>query len=191
MRPTTLFRRGAPALAVAALLGLVVPRASDEAPRTEEAGQVIAAVPESGGDAAAAREGGSADAAAPRAARAREVTRGVDAADAPRPVLDVRRGEATYYADALHGRTTASGVPYDRNALVAAHRSLPFGTLLRVTNTENGRQVLVRVVDRGPFAPGQQAPAILDLSRRAARELGFIRQGRTLVRAEILEWGEG
>lgn len=173
MRPAILFRRGVPALAVAALVAVVLPSGPAEAPRPEPA------VPASSTTAPA-------DVSSPAHA-----ARDAEPAPASRPVLDVRRGEATYYHDALHGRTTASGVPYDRNALVAAHRSLPFGTLLRVTNTENGREVLVRVVDRGPFAPGHRAPAILDLSRRAAGKLDFIRQGRALVRAEVLEWGDG
>lgn len=177
MHLPTIFRRGVPALAVTALAGIAV--LPSERTVTPEETTPASAAPVEAAEAPSTAETPSA-AEAPAAAEA-----------LPRPVLEVHRGEATYYADALHGRTTASGVPYDRNALVAAHRTLPFGTLLRVTNTDNGRQVLVRVVDRGPFAPGRRAPAILDLSRRAARELGFIRQGRVLVRADVLEWGEG
>jgi rare lipoprotein A len=101
--------------------------------------------------------------------------------------LETRTGTASYYSDKLHNRLTASGVPYDRNALVAAHRSYPFGTVLRVTNLANDRVVTVRVVDRGPFIRGR----ILDLSRRAAEELNFIRAGLTEVRIEVLEYGSG
>lgn len=178
-----------PALAVTGLLGVVVLPPLDEDPPssgTDAASPAVEVVVETGAPVPA-------EAAAVNAEAASDGAEGSGRASpsATLPALEVHRGEATYYHDALHGRTTASGIPYDRNAMVAAHKSLPFGTLLRVTNTGNGRQVLVRVVDRGPFAPGHDAPAILDLSRRAARELGFIRQGRVLIRAEVLEWGEG
>ena len=74
------------------------------------------------------------------------------------------------------------------NALVAAHPNYPFGTLLRVTNLANGRSVEVRVLDRGPARGPQAEGVILDVSQRAAERLGFIRQGRTRVRLEVLEW---
>lgn len=107
-------------------------------------------------------------------------------------VLESVRGEATFYADRFEGRTTASGVPFRQNGMTAAHRSYPFGTLLRVTNLDNDRSVDVRVTDRGPFGARAKARGtIIDLSRRAARELDFIRAGRTPVRVEVLEWGEG
>ncbi len=102
------------------------------------------------------------------------------------------RGEATYYADKFEGRETASGTIFRQDDLVAAHRGFPFGTLLRVTNTRNDRSVEVRVVDRGPW--GARAAArntIIDLSRRAARQLGYIHQGRAQVRIDVLEWGPG
>jgi rare lipoprotein A len=101
--------------------------------------------------------------------------------------LETRTGTASYYSDKLHNRRTASGVRYDRNALVAAHRTYPFGTVLRVTNLKNERWVTVRVVDRGPFTKG----LILDVSRRAAEELGFIGQGLTRVKIEVLAYGSG
>lgn len=103
------------------------------------------------------------------------------------PVLELQEGSASYYASMLAGRPTASGVPYDPSAAVAAHRKLPFGTRLRVHNLANGRAVEVEVVDRGPFAKGR----ILDLSRSAARKLDFIREGHTRVRIEVLEYGDG
>jgi rare lipoprotein A len=109
-----------------------------------------------------------------------------DAADAAAVVLATAEGSASYYANSLAGRRTASGVPYRPRAMVAAHRTLPFGTRLRVENLANGRVVEVEVVDRGPFTRGR----ILDLSRRAAEELGFIRQGHTRVRIDVLEYGE-
>lgn len=109
----------------------------------------------------------------------------VPSPEAAAVVLDTQEGSASYYANMLAGRRTASGVRYDPSAAVAAHRELPFGTRLRVENLANGRVVEVEVVDRGPFAKGR----ILDLSRSAARQLDFIRQGHTRVRIEVLEYG--
>ncbi|MDQ3985779.1 MAG: septal ring lytic transglycosylase RlpA family protein [Actinomycetota bacterium] len=93
----------------------------------------------------------------------------------------VIRGEAVYYANSYAGQTMACGGRYQPWKMVAAHRTLPCGTRLRVKNRSNGREVIVRVKDRGPYGE-----AILDLSRRAARKLRYIRQGRTPVRAAIL-----
>jgi len=87
-------------------------------------------------------------------------------------------GLASYYADSLHGRKTASGQPYDRNAATCAHRTHPFGTVLRVELVEDGRAVECRVNDRGPFVRGR----IVDLSRRLAEELGLIERGVAKVR---------
>jgi rare lipoprotein A len=108
------------------------------------------------------------------------------------PVLQTATGGATFYANKFEGRRTASGIPFRQNQLVAAHRSFPFGTVLRVTNLRNDRSVNVRVVDRGPF--GSQANrqrTMIDLSRRAANQLGFVDAGRAEVRVEVLEWGQG
>lgn len=105
--------------------------------------------------------------------------------------LQVSQGEATFYADHLDRQRTASGELLDQNAMVAAHRAFPFGTRLRVTNVRNDRQVKVRVVDRGPFAPGPRGDAILDLSRAAAEQLDFIDAGRARVRVEVMSWGDG
>lgn len=87
-------------------------------------------------------------------------------------------GLASYYADRFHGRRTASGERYDRNALTAAHRRLPFGTQVVVTNLDNGRAVTVRINDRGPFVPGR----VIDMSYAAARRLGMLRAGVVKVR---------
>lgn len=106
-------------------------------------------------------------------------------------VRDRVSGEATYYADHFDGRRTASGIVFRQSELWAAHRYYPFGTRLRVTNLRNSRAVEVTVVDRGPFgATAARRNTIIDLSRAAARELGFIRAGRTPVRVEVLAWGE-
>ncbi len=85
----------------------------------------------------------------------------------------VESGKASYYADKFHGRKTASGELYDRNKMTCAHRTHPFGTLLKVTNEGNNRSVVVRVNDRGPHSPGR----IVDLSNIAAQQIGLIQQG--------------
>ena len=91
-------------------------------------------------------------------------------------------GKASYYADSLQGRKTASGERYNRNKLTAAHRKLPFGTRVRVTNLKNNRSVVVRINDRGPFVRGR----IIDLSHQAARELDMVRTGVASVRVTVL-----
>jgi len=91
-------------------------------------------------------------------------------------------GLASFYSSAFHGRRTASGIPFSSRDFVAAHPSLPFGTMLRVTNLRNGRTVDVRVVDRGPARGPRRAGVIIDLSRAAAERLGFVRSGKTPVR---------
>ncbi len=95
---------------------------------------------------------------------------------------DLLYGKASWYHDSLHGNPTASGEPYDRDAMTAAHRSLPFGTRVRVENQENGRAVDVTVNDRGPFVDGR----IIDLSRRAAEKLDMIRAGVVEVSVEVV-----
>lgn len=102
----------------------------------------------------------------------------------------VLAGEATYYADRFEGRRTASGVPFRQAESYAAHRTLPFGTVVRVTNERNGRSVVVRVVDRGPWgSAAKRRNTIIDLSRSAAERLDYIRAGRAPVRVEVLLWG--
>ncbi|HEX9769158.1 MAG TPA: septal ring lytic transglycosylase RlpA family protein [Kiloniellales bacterium] len=91
-------------------------------------------------------------------------------------------GVASWYGDGFHGRTTASGEPFDMNALTAAHPSLPFGTMVRVTNLANGRWIVVRINDRGPFKKRR----IIDVSRHAAEHLGFLRAGLAKVRVEVI-----
>ncbi len=91
-------------------------------------------------------------------------------------------GKASYYAHQYHGRPTASGEPYNMYAMTAAHPSLPFGTLLRVTNLQNGRSVVVRVNDRGPYKAGR----VVDVSLAAAEQLGLILPGTAEVRLEVV-----
>jgi rare lipoprotein A len=93
-------------------------------------------------------------------------------------------GLASWYGPGLHGRRTASGTVHTGAALTAAHRSLPFGTRVRVTNLENGRAVVVVVDDRGPFVRGR----VIDLSLAAARRLGMVRDGVVPVRLEVVRW---
>ena len=92
-------------------------------------------------------------------------------------------GKASYYASRLHGRPTASGERYDQTAMTAAHPSLPFGSLVRVTNLYNGRSVILRINDRGPFTGGR----IIDVSRSAAEQLGMLRAGSVRVQLELVE----
>lgn len=103
--------------------------------------------------------------------------------------LRTQRGLASYYGRGFQGRRTASGQRFDMRALVAAHPDYPFGTRVRVTNLSNQRHLIVTIVDRGPAARQQSAGVIIDLSRRAAERLAFVREGRTRVRLDVLEWG--
>ena len=96
-------------------------------------------------------------------------------------------GEASYYSDVFEGRASASGEPYRARAHVAAHRTLPFGSVLRVTCRETGRTTYVRIIDRGPFGKKSR---VLDVSRRAAEELGMIRRGVLPVRIEVVKVGQ-
>lgn len=107
-------------------------------------------------------------------------------------VLAEAEGEATYYASKFDGRRAASGIVFRNSEAYAAHRSWPFGTMVRVTSLVNDRSVIVKVIDRGPHGSSARAKrTIIDLSQSAARELDFIRAGRIPVRVEVLEWGTG
>ena len=111
-------------------------------------------------------------------------------AGVPGGILEVREGLATFYGEAFHGKTTASGVPFDMKAMVAAHPTYPFGTLVRVTNVATGRAVQVRIVDRGPAAGPRAAGIVIDVSYGAAESLRFVRDGRARVRLEVVRWGD-
>jgi rare lipoprotein A len=101
----------------------------------------------------------------------------------PREDFDYdRTGVASWYGSDFHGRRTANGETYDMRAMTAAHTTLPMPTIVRVTNLENGRSIVVRVNDRGPFVDDR----IIDLSRAGARELGFENQGLARVRVTVL-----
>lgn len=94
-------------------------------------------------------------------------------------------GVASYYAEDFNGRKTASGELYDMNGLTAAHRTLPFGTKVKVTDLDTGRSVVVRINDRGPFKDDR----VIDLSLGAAKQLGLIGMGTGRVVIQILELG--
>ncbi|MFT3914085.1 MAG: septal ring lytic transglycosylase RlpA family protein [Anaeromyxobacteraceae bacterium] len=123
-----------------------------------------------------------------RAGREEPVEARPEAPAAPPPAASppssprAQEGLASFYARSLHGRRTASGARYDEHALTCAHRTLPFGTRVRVTALEDGRSVVVTVNDRGPFVKGR----VVDLSRAAARRLGMLGAGVARVRVEIV-----
>ena len=96
--------------------------------------------------------------------------------------LKAEEGKASYYADHFEGKSTASGEKYWHNRLTAAHKTLPFGTRVNVTNLDNDKQVVVVINDRGPFI----ANRIIDLSKSAAEKLDFIQQGIANVSIEIV-----
>ena len=91
-------------------------------------------------------------------------------------------GTASYYGAKHHGKKTASGEPFNQNALTAAHRQLPFGTKVKVTNLDNDKSVVVRINDRGPHTRGR----LIDLSRKAAEQLGMITSGTARVRVQAM-----
>lgn len=93
-----------------------------------------------------------------------------------------QHGKASFYSNRAHGHRTSDGSRYHKDSLTCAHRTLPFGTLLKVTNKTNGKEVVVRVTDRGPYAAGR----VVDLSMAAARELGMVNQGVASVKVEAI-----
>lgn len=92
----------------------------------------------------------------------------------------LEEGLASWYGPGFQGRRTASGERFNQNALTCAHKTLPFGTKLKVINLDNGQELVVTVNDRGPFVPSR----IIDLSREAAKRLDILRQGTAHVRIE-------
>lgn len=110
------------------------------------------------------------------------------AAESARLGRDMQRGIASWYGPGFHGRKTASGERFDMGELTAAHKTLPFGTRVLVHNPRNGKQVVVRINDRGPFVAGR----VIDLSKAAAAALGFKGRGHdTVVLREAPEEGQG
>lgn len=97
-------------------------------------------------------------------------------------VGELAEGYASYYGDEFHGRVTSSGEIFDQTLLTAAHRTLPFGTIVRVVNLRNNRAVIVKVNDRGPFVEGRS----IDLSRAAAEKIDMLREGVAHVSLTVL-----
>lgn len=106
-------------------------------------------------------------------------------APAPQAPLPLKRqvGWASWYGEELQGEPTASGEPFDMNGLTAAHRDLPLGTMVQVTNLRNRRTVLLRINDRGPSLGGR----VIDVSWAAAQRLGFVHAGLTRVRLQVAQ----
>jgi rare lipoprotein A len=96
-------------------------------------------------------------------------------------------GTASWYGRKFHGKKTASGEKYDMNKLTAAHRTLPFGTKVKVTRLDNNKSVVVRINDRGPFVEGR----IIDLSRAAAKKLDMLESGTASVRIKVVKPAPG
>ena len=99
------------------------------------------------------------------------------------PAKVIGSGGASFYGKKFHGRLTASGKRFDMNALTAAHRTLPFGSKVRVTLPSSGKSVVVTITDRGPFHGNR----VIDLSRAAAEKIGLVRKGHGKVELELLE----
>jgi len=97
------------------------------------------------------------------------------------------RGTSSFYGPKFHGKLTANGEIFDMYGVTAAHKEFPFNTIARVTNENNGKSLILRINDRGPYVGNR----ILDCSFGAAKKLGFVNEGTTLVKIEIMEWGDG
>src|SRR5690349_2698115 len=102
-------------------------------------------------------------------------------------IAQVQTGKASFYADKFEGSLTASGEKYKHNKLTGAHKTLPFGTKVKVTNLANNISVEVTINDRGPYVDGR----VIDLSRAAAEKLGFVNQGLAEVSIEVIDAGDG
>lgn len=109
-------------------------------------------------------------------------TQAKDIVNKSKKSLQTKYGSASFYGPGFHGRKTASGEVFNQNALTAAHRTLPFGTKLRVTCTATGRSTIVKVNDRGPYHGNR----ILDLSVGAAKAIGMVEKGVTNIKYEVL-----
>ncbi len=121
--------------------------------------------------------------AAQRSAEAVDIATLEPAIEAEPEGRSLGSGTASYYAAKFHGRRTASGETFDLNGMTAAHRTLPFGTKVRVINARTGASVIVRINDRGPFTKGR----LIDVSRAAAEKLGIVGAGHGTVELELLD----
>lgn len=107
----------------------------------------------------------------------------VQSADSAKRAVNLERGQASFYADRYQSRKTASGERYDHGKRTAAHKTLPFGTRVKVTNTKNNKTVVVKINDRGPFVKGR----IIDLSKSAFSRIGNTSAGILPVTLEVIE----
>ncbi|PYR94896.1 MAG: septal ring lytic transglycosylase RlpA family lipoprotein [Acidobacteria bacterium] len=105
------------------------------------------------------------------------------------PRRRVQVGLASFFGPGFNGDRTADGEAFDQRKLVAAHRTLPLGSIVRVTNLENGQKVVLRIIDRGPFGRNHRKGCIIDVSKAAARRLGFVQDGLSRVRVEVIRLG--
>ena len=101
---------------------------------------------------------------------------------------EVLRGVSSWYGPNFHGKLTANGEVYDQYGLTAAHRTLPLNTVVRVTNLDNGKKLILRINDRGPFV--DEHKRILDCSYGAAKKLGFLKKGIAEIKIDIIEFGD-
>jgi rare lipoprotein A len=109
----------------------------------------------------------------------------------PIPVLETQTGLASYYHPSLHGLETASGIPFDNEGFMAAHPTYPMGTVVQVTNLDNGATVVeVVVTDRGPTAENVAKGVIIDLSGAVAELLDIVQDGLVQVKIEVIRWGD-
>ena len=99
----------------------------------------------------------------------------------------IMKGLSSFYSEDFHGKLTANGEIFDMYGLTAAHKTLPLNTVCRVTNLSNNKSLILRINDRGPYVVGR----ILDCSYGAAKKLGFVDEGTTEVKIEVIEWGDG
>jgi rare lipoprotein A len=103
------------------------------------------------------------------------------------PAFSLQEGYASWYGGKFNGRLTSNGEVFDTNVKTAAHKTLPFGSIVKVVNLENGKSTVVRINDRGPFVEGR----IIDLSRAAAEELGMVSQGIAKVSVQVVDFMRG
>jgi rare lipoprotein A len=109
---------------------------------------------------------------------------------APEKVLETKTGLASFYGPGLEGQKTASGEVLDSKEMIAAHPTYPMGTIIRVTNLENGDTVRVRVSDHGPTKQNRKEGVIIDRSKGAADKIKMLSDGRVEVKVEVLQWGK-
>jgi rare lipoprotein A len=178
LKTHTVRPRFAPAML--AILATIAPTSAGQAQQSAEPTRAAAA---GSAFAAAFADIGPATTAPIAQGHAVDVTEIAPAPAAEAPARLISTGRASYYSNEFAGSRTASGEAFDPQELTAAHRTLPFGSRVRVTNQNNGRSVVVRINDRGPFSRGR----LIDVSHAAAEHIGMIRSGHAEVSLELVE----